>query len=557
MRTVHKILLLVLLAGQAASAQNSIVGFGAVLQRQQTGEKAEFIAKIKKRYLADSENLRRLTGDVEIPADSILKADILHSWGTLRVFGTVHGRIVSVNGDIRLFTGATVSDDVISVNGRIHRQKGARVSGEMVETIMRGAAIRNNYSPESPAGRSDDYLTENTAPEPESEESETGQSSALAEKKKSRHRMHTARHGKWARRFDHEDNMDLHYNRVDGLFVAAKVPPAYGYRNKTLNMDLNGFFGYGFAAKRWQYRGNLEFWLLGNASLVAGATLYDFTDTYDAWLIDEEENTLAAGLLREDFQDYFRRQGSGIYLTVKPLSSLQMKGGYYEDSYFSLDKNTDWSLFGGKKRFRENPRIQEGEARSWRAALELDTRDSDVSPFRGWFIRAETEWNTPQSAGWFDYDRFLLDVRHYIPVGLSENLDFRLRAGTSRGEVPVQSLFYLGGISSLRGYGYKEFAGNRMVLANIEYRLNSGKRLRDVFLADEFNLILFYDAGLAWFSGAENAGAGFDSLTWSSLKTDVGIALSDSEGRVRLNLARRLDGSSKDIVVTFRINRAF
>jgi hypothetical protein len=82
--------------------------------------------------------------------------------------------------------------------------------------------------------------------------------------------------------------------------------------------------------------------------------------------------------------------------------------------------------------------------------------------------------------------------------------------------------------------------------------------LHDIPIIEEFNLILFADAGLAWFAKDNSAlEKSFDALTWSSLKTDVGLALTDRDGKVRLNFAKRTDTGDKDIVVTFRLNRDF
>src|SRR5574341_2126860 len=112
-----------------------------------------------------------------------------------------------------------------------------------------------------------------------------------------------------------------------------------------------------------------------------------------------------------------------------------------------------------------------------------------------------------------------VDIRRYQPIGYGKNFDIRLRAGTGRGILPSQYLFDLGGISTLRGYRFKEFTGDRMVLANVEYRLNSKtSRLHDIPIIEEFNLILFADAGLAWFAEDKIAAdKSFDTLTWDKL----------------------------------------
>ena len=48
-------------------------------------------------------------------------------------------------------------------------------------------------------------------------------------------------------------------------------------------------------------------------------------------------------------------------------------------------------------------------------------------------------------------------------------LDVRLRIGSADGNLPQQYLYDLGGISTMRGFGYKAFTGECMMLFNAEY----------------------------------------------------------------------------------------
>ena len=161
-----------------------------------------------------------------------------------------------------------------------------------------------------------------------------------------------------------------------------------------------------------------------------------------------------------------------------------------------------------------------------------------------------------------------MDVRRYQPLGFGEGLDFRLRVGTVSGNsIPWHKSFHLGGLSSLRGFPYKAFpagpmnpGGNRMLLAQLEYRMGT-QDLPDELdwgLLEHFNLIIFADAG--WVGIADHEAdlfGGFDSMTWSKIKTDVGIALANRSGNVRIQIARRTDTNEKPYVFSFRINRPF
>ena len=134
-------------------------------------------------------------------------------------------------------------------------------------------------------------------------------------------------------------------------------------------------------------------------------------------------------------------------------------------------------------------------------------------------------------------------------------------------DLPWHKSFHLGGISTLRGYGYKAFpngsqqpGGNRMVLAQIEYRIGEANIPDELGLGlfDMFNFIVFADAGWAWNAGPDdNLFEGFKSLKIGSLKTDVGIALANRSGSVRFEIARRTDRGKKPFTFYFRINRPF
>jgi hypothetical protein len=112
-----------------------------------------------------------------------------------------------------------------------------------------------------------------------------------------------------------------------------------------------------------------------------------------------------------------------------------------------------------------------------------------------------------------------------------------------------------------------------MVLGNIEYHLRAGD---GNFLG--LDVILFVDSGLAWFAdenlpdymnnypvdayvqqaaneiGPEDA---FEDLTWSSLRTNAGIALASPDGDFRINFAKRIDTGGQDLIVTVRLCKPF
>ncbi|KAA3619953.1 MAG: hypothetical protein DWQ05_04300 [Calditrichaeota bacterium] len=532
----------------------------AISEEQQSGSESQLplVQHVKKRYLGSGKDIHFFEGHKTVNKQDKFEKSILVNDGDLTIAGRVQGKAVAINGNIRLHASAVVTSDVISINGKIYREHGARIKGEMVETVIRTQLYSNKSSRMRSSELPKKYKVSVESPYENEGETWT-RSYNWPKKNRSENWRRTYKTRTRHNHMINDDHFVYRYNRVEGLFLGANVPAVDNFESEMVNLDFNGFFGYGFATEEWRYRGNVELWLFGKHGPVLGMTAYNLTDSDDEWIIPTEENSLAAFLIREDFQDYFQREGFGIYAREYISSSFDVTFGYFEDDFSSLERNTNWSLFGGDKRFRHNPLIEPGQMKSYKAGFKLDTRDDDDSPFSGWLISGSAMWNKSSLANDFDYDRFILDVRRYIPLRRGENFDIRLRAGSSRGNMPYQHNFYLGGISTLRGFNYKDFSGNRMVLANFEYRIgDKSRRFSNNWVIDPLNLVLFFDSGLAWFAGETSKyNKGFDQLTWNQLHSNIGVALTDDEGRVRLNFAKSVDAGQSDIIVTFRINRAF
>ncbi|KAA3653236.1 MAG: hypothetical protein DWQ10_18605 [Calditrichaeota bacterium] len=520
-------------------------------------QKTKLVKHVKDRYMGKWERISFIEGHQTLEKEDALDNSLLVNNGDLTIAGKIDGKAVVINGDVHVLATANVADNIVSINGKIYSESGAKISGELIETVIRRSIALHKRKTSFSSKRSESayFAPESTY---ENESIEWTKKYNWSKRKRSK-RWNVYSSSRQHENLINENHFVYRYNRVDGLFLGANIPPAHNFRSQPVNLDVNGFIGYGFAGERWRYRGNLELGLYEHGGPILGASIYDLTDSQDEWIIPTQENSLAAALIREDFQDYYRREGFGFYVREQMFPSLEFNLGYYEEDFFSLERNTNWSLFGGDKRFRHNPDIDEGLMKIYKAKISLDTRDDKDSPFSGWFITASGMWNKSHDESAYDYDRFILDLRRYIPLRYGENFDIRLRVGTGRGYMPRQHLFYLGGISTLRGFEYKDFAGDRLVLANIEYRFgNHSRRFRGDSILDPFNFILFFDTGRAWFADSNDKyNQGFKQLSWDLMHSNIGIALTDDEGRVRLNIAKSVDAGPSDLIVTFRINRAF
>jgi len=117
--------------------------------------------------------------------------------------------------------------------------------------------------------------------------------------------------------------------------------------------------------------------------------------------------------------------------------------------------------------------------------------------------------------------------------------DVRIIGAASEGTAPPYRRFYLGGVGTMPAYSLKEFEGNRVFLANFEYRVAVGGGVQIAF---------FSDLGDAWDQPGRRK---FD------LESDMGIGIESTDGFARLNLAHKLSEDDDDVTVTFRLNRMF
>ncbi len=334
------------------------------------------------------------------------------------------------------------------------------------------------------------------------------------------------------------------YNRVQGLFLYGG-PTLQGPPSTKVRLSFN--LGYGFADHRWAYRLHLRRQLSRWWGI--NLTGYDEIFSQDRWLLSIEENTLFSALIKEDFMDYYQRSGGSIGFSLKFTEWIHLQFCYQGERERGVSKSTNWALFRRERNFRDNPAIREGLLRSGILRVKLDRVRDGQNRLQGWQISA----NYQRGGEDFDFSRYQLEFRLYQGISIREEIDFRLRAGAINGNnLPEQFLFDLGGIGSLRGYGFKEFSnGERVLLANLEYRFSSGGWLEPagIWFLESLQIIPFYDLGLIWDSGEE--------VRLNKLKNDIGLGISGgTRDDFRLNFAWRLDREEK-FRVGLRLQRIF
>ena len=168
----------------------------------------------------------------------------------------------------------------------------------------------------------------------------------------------------------------------------------------------------------------------------------------------------------------------------------------------------------------------------------------ELAPYRGTRYRFEIERSFPALGSQLSLTNALFDIRKYIGLGRRSTIATRLLLGGSFGT--DKSLYYLGGIDSLRGYDYEHLVGSRVGLFNIELRvpfidvLHFGWPFR--WSIGGIGGVLFADIGGTWADELYSAEKPFTIIH----REDRRYRLADVKGSVGLGLRLRLGLFSLD-----------
>ena len=481
----------------------------------------EIRREAEKRYLSDSgKNIIHINGSHLVSAGETVDADIVITDGDIEINGEVLGTVIVINGNMLIERLGVIRGDAIAISGKIIQKAGGIIVGSEIETSW------INFVSGLPQSR-----------------------------RPWRDQWESRRRYEWEDEifFGNEDVM-FRYNRVEGLFLGTEIARRRWYDTRIVN--LYGNVGYGFKSEEWRYTAGLDKHFFNTNRLVVGIKSYDLTDSDDFWRIEHNENTLAALFLREDFLDFYNRRGFTAYISQEVLNCTLLRFEYRADTFKSMKNAARWSLFGGSKVFRPNPSIDEGDIRSINLIGLIDTRNGGRKTERGWWIRFDSEYTSPDLGGDFNYTRYILDIRRDQPLSNYENLNVRLMLGSSRGSLPIQRMFYLGGISTLRGMKYKELSGSSMFLANVDYLFDPRRVLTGPpsWFLEEFKLALFFDVGAVMTGDIDDY---FDEFNTDIMRHNVGIGITTQEEDLRVDFAWRTDIKSRPLRVTFRLTRSF
>jgi hypothetical protein len=344
------------------------------------------------------------------------------------------------------------------------------------------------------------------------------------------------------------------YSPVDGFAPAFGMESTIFDPERFNHVYWSGYVSYKFAPERVGYSLGFERPFLADGVLQLGASIHDLTATDDQWRVSDVEQSLVAIAFRNTFRDYYRRKGYELHAAVRPVANHEWLVQWRSDEHLALENETGYGFFRDDHGFRPNPAARGGDLRAVLLAWTFDTRglarDAPGERFRrhlrddlfgsraGRDHGARLEWISELAPSALDHDfhftRHVLNARAWLETSPSRLWSGRVIAGTGSGTLPPQRLFAIGGIGSVHGYGFKEAAGERMLLLNAEFRQRFGRS---------------GVAGLA-FVDAARVFRPVDGSTGDWLRgAGVGIEL----GSARVEFGWRVDDIPESLQILFRL----
>ena len=293
------------------------------------------------------------------------------------------------------------------------------------------------------------------------------------------------------------------FNRVHGLILGG----GGALSTREANAQIYGEVSNGLSSKIWNYQlGATKTWF-DRPALTVGGSVYQQTDANRHARWSQGGEFLGAFFLGSVSLDYYQRKGYQARVKGELTRSMNITLEFTDEDHEILFKSTDWSLWNNNTPKRGNLRIDEGHLRSVTVGYNLNSlkppahqMQNDYRIKHGWRGNFSVEYTDERLNSDFDFNLYRFTAVRYNQLFNNHHLNFRLIGGFADGPLPRQRLLYLGGINALRGYDFKEFAGDNILLFNMEYRIYFGKiRYLDDSEGPLGVIAAFLDTGDAWF----------------------------------------------------------
>jgi outer membrane protein insertion porin family len=264
------------------------------------------------------------------------------------------------------------------------------------------------------------------------------------------------------------------YSSVDG-FVGQGSITQENFLGRGLRLNLAGSMG----SKSTSYQLGVTDPYFMDTRWTLGFEVYQTTREWDEYSRDATGFALKAG------------HPVGEYSRILAVYRLEF-ADVYDVSFFASDNIKD----------------QEGNATvsSVTTTYSYNTTDNRLDPSAGTDLSAS--WEFAGLGGTEHFSKYILNVRHFWPFVWSTVLSARGQVGyvhdwQNNEDVPIDERFYLGGISTIRGFENREvgprdefgdyIGGDTEAFFNFEFIFPLYEELK-------INGVLFYDVGNTWSS---------------------------------------------------------
>ncbi len=171
-----------------------------------------------------------------------------------------------------------------------------------------------------------------------------------------------------------------------------------------------------------------------------------------------------------------------------------------------------------------------------------DTRDFWMNPTKGVYHTLSFKQGFKQTDVTTSYTKFGLDLNAYYPIREHQVLAWHLGSGVGVGDIPLGELYYVGGPTTVRGYGINDVhKGVYRLIGNLEYRYTFN---------DIFQGVIFVDAGDAWNYGLPDKSSFLTG--WGP-----GLRLNTPMGPIRLDYGIGAGKNYGEGILHFSIGQAF
>lgn len=253
-------------------------------------------------------------------------------------------------------------------------------------------------------------------------------------------------------------------NNFDGIigYIPGTNQNEKGFVTGFINVNLRNLFGTSRAAAfKWQqensYSQELEIRYL------------------EPWLFDFPVNIEAGLFQRKQDSTYVQRSAEGKieYAATDEISA-------------SLILNTQSTI--PSERTNKSFTVYNSTSFTTGLNIKIDTRDDLYAPSGGILLSNSYKYTSKRIDGPVEFitsdlktsigfQRLEIDLHYFLQIFRDQVIAAAVHARELKGDdVEISDLYLLGGTNNLRGYREKQFAGNRILWSNLEYRYLLSRR---------------------------------------------------------------------------------